>query len=152
MAFVVADRVKVISTTTGTGTYTLGAAEDGYQDFAVVGDGNETYYTATNGIDWEVGVGTFTALGTTLSRDEILSSSNSNNAVNWGAGDKEVFVAYPSGRSIFGTGDGTIIINQQFIGSNCTIDSGTNGLTVGPYLTAPGVSVTVTSGQRWQVL
>jgi hypothetical protein len=152
MAFVVADRVKVVSSTTGTGTYTLGSASAGFQDFSVIGDGNGTYYTATDGTDWEVGVGTYTASGTTLSRDSILSSSNSGSAVNWGVGDKDVFVAYPANAAIFGGGDGTIMVNQQYIGSNYTIAAGTNGLTVGPYTAAPGVSVTVTSGQRWQVL
>ena len=58
MAVLIKDRVKVTTTTTGTGTYTLGSAVSGYQDFAVVGNGNQTYYTTTNGIDWEVGIGT----------------------------------------------------------------------------------------------
>lgn len=95
-----ADRVKVTTTTTGTGTYTLGSASTGYQDFSVVGDGNTTYYTVTDNTDWEVGIGTYTASGTTLSRDTILSSSNSNSAVNWGAGSKEVFVTYPAEKAV----------------------------------------------------
>lgn len=100
MALVVKDRVKVVSTTTGTGTFTLGAASDGFQSFSVIGDGNQTYYTITDGTDWEVGIGTYTSSGTTLSRDTILESSNSGNAVNWGAGDKDVFVTYPAERSV----------------------------------------------------
>jgi hypothetical protein len=96
MAYVVKDRVKVTSTTTGTGTFTLGSAVDGYQDFSVIGDGNQTYYTITDGTDWEVGIGTYTSSGTTLSRDTIFESSNSNAAVNWGAGSKEVFVTFPA--------------------------------------------------------
>lgn len=95
MPLVIKDRVKVTSTTTGTGTYTLGSAVAGFQDFSVVGNGNTTYYCATNGTDWEVGIGTYTSSGTTLARTTILESSNSNNAVNWGAGTKDVFVTYP---------------------------------------------------------
>ena len=100
MPLVVKDRVKVTSTTTGTGTFTLGSASAGFQDFSVIGNGNQTYYTITDGTNWEVGIGTYTSSGTTLSRDVILESSNSGNAVNWGAGDKTVFVTYPSEKSV----------------------------------------------------
>ena len=58
MAFVTKDRIKVTSTTTGTGTFTLGAASTGYHDFSGVGDGNQTYYTIVGGTQWEVGIGT----------------------------------------------------------------------------------------------
>lgn len=69
MPLVVKDRVKVTSTTTGTGTFTLGAAATGFQDFSVIGDGNTTYYTiaGVGTSQWEVGIGTYTASGTTLS-------------------------------------------------------------------------------------
>lgn len=98
MAFVyaVGDRVKETTTTTGTGTLTLDGAATGFQSFAVIGDGNYTYYTITDGVDWETGIGTYTASGTTLSRDTILESSNSGSAVNWGAGTKDVFCSYPA--------------------------------------------------------
>lgn len=158
MAFVVADRVKVVSSTTGTGTYTLGSASAGFQDFTVIGDGNTTYYTATDGTDWEVGIGTYTASGTTLSRDAILSSSNSDNAVNWGAGDKDVFVTYPSERAVYAVGGGVtsltgaIYVNKDVVGQNTTLNSGENGLSVGPVTVSGGVTVTVASGQRWVVI
>ena len=152
MALIVKDRVKVTSTTTGTGTYTLGSASAGFQDFSAIGDSNTTFYAATDGTDWEVGVGTYTSSGTTLSRDRIISSSNSNNAVNWGAGDKDVFVTYPSESSIFGGGNATIVINQQLVTDNYTIASGSNGFTVGPYTLGSGAAVTVSSGQRWVVI
>jgi hypothetical protein len=107
MALVLKDRVKETTTTTSTGTYTLSGAVVGYQSFSVVGDGNTTYYAVTDNIDWEVGIGTYTASGTTLSRDTILESSNSGNAVNWGAGSKDIFVTYPAERSMYV--DGTTI-------------------------------------------
>lgn len=101
MPIVIADRVKVTTTTTGTGTLTLGSAVTGFQDFGVIGDGNETYYTITDTLgNFEVGIGIFTASGTTLSRDTVLSSSNSGLAVDFGVGTKDVFVTYPSGRSV----------------------------------------------------
>jgi hypothetical protein len=111
MALVVKDRVKVTSTTTGTGTFTLGSAVLGFQNFSVIGDGNTTYYTITGvgSAEFEVGIGTFTASGTTLSRDTILESSNSGSAVNFSAGDKEVFVTYPAERAVYTDAAGTAI-------------------------------------------
>lgn len=111
MAIVIKDRVKVTTTTTGTGTYTLGSAKAGFQDFSTIGDGNTTYYTVTNGIDFEVGIGTYTASGTTLSRDTIFESSNSGNAVNWSAGSKDVFATYSAERAIYV--DGTDIVSPN---------------------------------------
>jgi len=96
MALVIADRVKETTTTTGTGTYTLAGAVTGFESFGSVGDGNTTYYCCTDGIDFEVGIGTYTASGTTLSRTTILQSSNSDTAVNWSAGTRTVFVTMPA--------------------------------------------------------
>ncbi len=109
MALVVKDRVKVNSTTAGTGTFTLGSAVVGFQDFTAIGDGNTTFY-AIVGVgtsEWEVGIGTYTASGTTLSRDTILESSNSGSAVDFSVGSKEVFVTYPAERSIYTDAAGT---------------------------------------------
>ena len=107
MALVLKDRVKETTTTTSTGAYTLAGAVGGYQSFSVIGNANTTYYAVTNGTDWEVGIGTYTASGTILSRDTILESSNSGNAVNWSAGIKEIFCTYPAERSMYV--DGTTI-------------------------------------------
>ncbi len=98
MALVLADRVKETTTSTGTGTITLAGASTGYQSFAVIGDGNTTYYTiAGQGTsEWEVGIGTYTSSGTTLSRDTVLSSSNAGSLVTFSAGTKDVFVTQPS--------------------------------------------------------
>jgi hypothetical protein len=100
MALVLADRVQETTTTTGTGTVTLAGAVSGYQTFAAVGDGNSTYYTIAGGAEWEVGIGTYTSSGTTLSRTTVISSSNSGSLVTFSAGTKNVFVTYPAARSI----------------------------------------------------
>lgn len=106
MALVIKDRVKETTTTTGTGTYTLAGAEVGFQAFSAIGDGNTTYYTATDGGDWEVGIGTYTSSGTTLARTVILSSSNAGSAVSWSAGEKAVFVTQPSSKANYLDADG----------------------------------------------
>jgi len=102
MPFIVADRVKETTTTTGTGTLTLLGAEPGFQAFTAIGDGNSTYYTVVNRSngEWEVGIGTYTASGTLFSRDTVLSSSNSGSAVDFAAGTKDVFVDYPANPAI----------------------------------------------------
>jgi hypothetical protein len=76
MAFVVKDRVKETTTTTGTGTLTLAGALTGFDAFSEIGDGNNTYYSCTDGTNFEVGIGTYTLSGTTLSRDTIFESSS----------------------------------------------------------------------------
>jgi hypothetical protein len=102
MALVLADRVRETTTTTGTGTVTLAGTVTGYQSFSVIGDANTTFYAiAGQGTsEWEVGIGTYTLSGTTLARTTILASSNSGSAVNFSAGTKDVFVTYPSEKSV----------------------------------------------------
>ncbi len=103
MALVVADRVKETTATAGTGTITLDGASTGYQSFAAIGNGNQTYYTiagqGTN--EWEVGIGTYSSSGTTLSRTTVLASSNAGSLVTFSAGNKDVFVTYPAGFSAY---------------------------------------------------
>jgi len=127
MALVVKDRVKETTTTTGTGTLTLAGAVTGFQTFSVIGDGNTTYYTITDGTDWEVGVGTYTSSGTTLSRDTILESSNSGSAVNWGAGDKDVFVTYPAEQAVYFNAAGQVDVDNLRLDGNTLSSTNTDG-------------------------
>jgi hypothetical protein len=109
MALVVKDRVQETSTTTGTGTFTLAGAVSGFQSFSAIGDGNTTYYAIVLGSEWEVGLGTYTSSGTTLSRDTILESSNGGTAVDFSAGTKNVFVTYPAEKSLYLDASGNAI-------------------------------------------
>ena len=74
-----------------------------------VGNGNSTYYTITNDAagQWEVGVGTFSA--GSVSRDLVLTSSNSDTLVNFSAGSKEVFVTLPAERAVYNNPDGSLV-------------------------------------------
>ena len=102
MALVLADRVKETTDTTGTGTYSLSGGLAGFQTFnSAIGNGNTTYYTCTDGNNFEIGIGTYTSSGNTLARTTILKSSNSNSAVNWGVSTKDIFVTYPADKSVF---------------------------------------------------
>ena len=153
MPLVVKDRVKVTSTTTGTGTFTLGAAATGFQDFSVIGDGNTTYYTiaGVGTSQWEVGIGTYTASGTTLSRDTILESSNSGSAVDFSAGDKDVFVTYPAERSVYVEGTNIVPATASRLGfANLAQGSALSVLGVTGNATADNASIA--AGTDHQVL
>src|SRR5210317_1019861 len=120
MALVVNDRVKETSTTTGTGTLNLDVASLGFETFvAGIGNTNTTYYSIVNeNGEFEVGIGTVTDAATdTLSRDTILSSSNSDAAVNFSAGTKDVFCTLPASKAVILDSSGNIVANN---GSNLT--------------------------------
>ena len=122
MALVISDRVKETTTTTGTGTYTLGGAVTGFETFtANLSNSDTTYYACTDNTDFEVGIGTFTASGTTLARTTILASSNSNNAVSWSSGTRTIFCTLPASKTVFldasgnATIGGTVTATGSFI-------------------------------------
>lgn len=154
MALVLKDRVKSNTTTTGTGTIVLGGAALGYQSFSVIGNANSTYYTIADSTagDWEVGIGTYYSGNTSLTRDTVLSSSNSSALVNFAAGTKDVFVTQPAEVTAIGAGSQAILINQTTVTSNAIIADGTNGFSVGPVTTANGVTVTIGANATWVVL
>ena len=100
MALIQADRVKESSSTTGTGNFTLGGAATGFRTFADgVGVSNTCYYVITDDSSYEVGLGTLNA-SATLARTTVITSSNSNSAVDWGAGSKNVFTTYPGPKAV----------------------------------------------------
>jgi hypothetical protein len=152
MAFVLADRVRETTTSTGTGTITLAGAVTGFQTFAAIGNANTTYYTiAGQGTsEWEVGIGTYTSSGTTLARNTVLASSNSGSLVNFSSGTKDVFCDYPAGRAVIG-GMG-YIENEAVITQSSTVNDGHNAISGGPITINSGVSVTVPSGSVWTVV
>jgi hypothetical protein len=119
MALVVKDRVQETTTTTGTGTITLAGAVTGYQAFSIIGNTNTTYYCIAGQTtsEWEVGIGTYTLSGTTLSRDTVLASSNAGAAVTFSAGTKNVFVVYPASYNLnntssFNLGTTSVTLNR----------------------------------------
>ena len=152
MALVIRDRVKESSTTTGTGTFTLAGADAGYQGFSSIGDGNTTYYAIVDSANaaWEVGIGTYTASGTTLSRDTVLESSNSGSLVDFAASTKAVFCTYPAERSV--TGASGYTENDATISISSTITAGRNAVSGGPISIDSGVSVTVPTGSTWTIV
>lgn len=96
-----ADRVQETTTTTGTGTITLGGAVSGYRSFAsIFAGGDRVPYEIQLGTEWEIGEGTFS--GSTLTRENVLSSSNSGALVNFSAGSKLVWINLPAARVLFG--------------------------------------------------
>jgi hypothetical protein len=171
MALVIGDRIKETTTTTGTGTVTLLGASTGYQSFAAVGNANTTYYTIAGqtGSEWEVGIGTYTSSGTTLSRTTVLASSNSGSLVNFSSGTKDVFVTYPAEKSVNQDASGNVtnagsitgtnmiasnglFVNSKTVSASYTIATGYSAMSAGPITVASGQSVTISSGSRWVVV
>ncbi len=166
MALVVADRVKETSTTAGTGTLTLAGASDGFQSFAAIGNGNTTYYSIVDSTanTWEVGIGTYSSSGTTLSRDTVLANSSGNTSpISFASNSKDVFATYPAGKAVYKDSLNTaysnqlaasngMVINNNTIGTSYTIPSGYSAMSAGPITLPDGISVTVPDGSRWVVI
>jgi hypothetical protein len=138
MALALNDRVQQTGTANTTVSFTLSGSVTGFQTFAVVGNGNTTYYSSFDATgNWEVGIGTYSTTGPTLTRTTILASSNSGTAVTF-SGTVNVFVTYPSEKSVnLDASD-----NVSALG---TVSSGTwQGTTVG--VAYGGTGVTASSG------
>jgi hypothetical protein len=138
MALALNDRVQQTGTANTTVSFTLSGSVTGFQSFAVVGNGNTTYYSAFDATgNWEVGIGTYSTTGPTLTRTTILASSNTGSAVTF-SGTVNVFVTYPAEKSVNLDGSN----NVSALG---TVSSGTwQGTTVG--VAYGGTGVTASSG------
>ena len=147
MALVLKDRVQETTTTTGTGTVTLAGAVSGFQSFSAIGNGNTCYYAIVGGTEWEVGLGTYTSSGTTLSRDTILESSNGGTAVTFSAGTKNVFVTYPAEKSIYQNASGVANLTS----TDVTTALGYTPVTDARTLTINGTSYDLTANRTWSV-
>jgi|VirMetMinimDraft_7_1064189.scaffolds.fasta_scaffold46711_2 hypothetical protein len=125
MALVINDRVKETTTTTGTGAVSLGGAVTGFETFAAgVGNSNTTYYAIVHqtAAEFEVGLGTLDGDSSDLTRTTVISSSNSDSAVDFAAGTKDVFCTIPASKLIFEDAN-----NDATVGRNLTV---TGDLTV----------------------
>jgi hypothetical protein len=132
MAFVIADRVRESSVSTGTGNFTLGGAVTGYQTFAsALSSGDTTYYTIADqgGANWEVGIGTFTS-PSTLARTTILSSSNGGSVVTFGSGTKDVFISLPASKTNVEDQPNLIEVNSSSAAHRITQTGAGNALLV----------------------
>lgn len=128
MALALNDRVKETTTTTGTGTLTLGGAVTGFETFASgVGNSNTTYYAVTlpGTSEFEVGLGTLNGDSSTLARTTVISSSNSDSAVNFSAGTKTIFCTIPASKSVFLDASGNASVGADLsVGDDLTIEGG----------------------------
>ena len=128
MALVLNDRVKETTTTTGTGTLTLAGAVTGFETFgAGVGNSNTTYYAVTlpGSAEFEVGLGTLNSDSSTLARTTVISSSNSDSAVNFSSGTKTIFCTIPASKSVFLDASGNVSVGADLsVGDDLTVEGG----------------------------
>lgn len=146
MALVIKDRVQQASSYYTTGSFSLNGTVSGFQSFSVIGNGNQTYYSATDSTgNWEVGLGTYDGNTSALSRDLILSSSNSGLVTSF-SGTVNVLCTYPAEYALLGstsavasTGSGDVVLNND---PTLTLQNAT-GLPVGG-ITATGTPSSTT--------
>jgi len=160
MAFVIADRVRETTTTTGTGSVTLAGAYTSFQSFsAAIGNGNSTYYTISNPTtnEWEVGIGTYTSGTNSLSRTTVLASSSAGSLVSFSAGTKDVFVTQPAERSLLvqSAGSGLFAGNAAFTANGLLYANATTTVTTGSALVFDGTNLGIggsASGSKLHVM
>ena len=148
MALVVKDRVKETATTTGTGAVTLGGAVTGFESFSsALANSDTTYYAISNrdADEWEVGLGTYNS--GVLTRTTILESSNSDSAVSFSAGTKDVFITLPADKAVYldandALSTGNIVTTGYIRGpASFTIDPAAHGDDTGTLIVAGNLQV-----------
>jgi hypothetical protein len=138
MALVINDRVKETSTTTGTGVFSIGNAVTGFETFSAgVGNSNTTYYCIAHQDqdEFEVGLGTLNGDSSTLTRTTVISSSNSDSAVNFSSGTKDVFCTIPASKLLFEDASNDVTIGRNLTvtgdltitGDDITMNTNTSG-------------------------
>ena len=125
MALVINDRVKETTTTTGTGAVSLGGAVTGFEAFSAgIGNSNTTYYAISHQTEdeFEVGLGTLDGDSSDLTRTTVISSSNSDSAVDFAAGTKDVFCTMPASKLVFeDASDNVTVGNDLILGSDSSV-------------------------------
>ena len=144
MAFVLNDRVKETTTTTGTGAITFAGAVTNFETFAAgIGNSNKTFYAIVHksASEFEVGIGTLNGSSSTITRTTVISSSNSDNAVDFSAGEKEIFCTYPASRapSAGMTATTYVTTHNSTISDDQTMDS---GVLAGPVTVTGSLTIT----------
>ena len=129
MAFVINDRVKETTTTTGTGAFALGGAVQGFETFGTgIGNSNTTYYAIFNPgtSEFEVGLGTLDGSSANIARTTVISSSNSDNAVDFTAGTKDIFCTMPASKAVIEDASNNVAIgNDLTIGAKLKLPTNT---------------------------
>lgn len=145
MALVVADRVRETTSSTGTGAVTLAGAYAGFQSFSVLGNGNSTYYAISDPStgEWEVGIGTYTLAGNTLSRDTVLASTNSGSLVNFAAGTKDAICTQPAERAVYVVGSSVVATNSATVPNSLLANS---SVTLGSTSVSLGATASTLAG------
>ena len=155
MAHVVSDRVKQITTSTGTGDIVVSSSVSGFDTFSnVLSNGDTTYIAivdAANGT-WETSLATWTSSTSTLARTTILASSNSGNAVNFASGNKDVFITEPASKSLLE--GSSAISNAEFLKKNGNVIEGRSAAEMrsdlnvedGATANSAGNAITISSG------
>ena len=149
MALTIADRVLQTGSANTTASFTLSGSVSGYQSFAVVGNGNTTYYGAQDGTNWEVGIGTYSTTGPTLTRTTVISSSNSGSAVSTFTSPVTVYVTQPSEYAVYVAGSNIVVPNSAILGT-ANGGTGLNTFTANGIVFASTTAVLATAtGLTW---
>jgi hypothetical protein len=127
MALIIKDRIKEVTTTTGTGDIVLGGSSATYDSFgSCMSNGDTTYYAIVHTVggtdEWEVGLGTYNSTTDAIARTTISASSNAGSAVNFSAGPKNIFITNPADKAVYLNADGNIDLAGTIDGRDLSVD------------------------------